>query len=209
MTESPLLSASEACFKETDHLDTVTRRYERLNKVATAQNRKDLFCFLEEACLPILKKWEACPVGENDIFNSIVPFLSPSDYGLHNAIFQKNGRLAFIDFEYFGWDDPAKLTVDFVLHPCNCFAMEYKHFFTQTMADMWEEDEKFIKRAREIFPLHCLKWALLILNEFLTDGPERNNFVDKKKTWSRILEKQLAKAKKMISKAGEYDAIFT
>ena len=27
------------------------------------------------------------------------------------------GRLAFVDFEYFGWDDPVKLTADILLHP--------------------------------------------------------------------------------------------
>jgi len=26
-------------------------------------------------------------------------------------------RIIFLDFEYFGWDDPAKMIVDFLLHP--------------------------------------------------------------------------------------------
>ena len=42
--------------------------------------------------------------------------LSPSDFGFHNAI-QREGRLVFLDFEYFGWDDPVKLTADVLLHP--------------------------------------------------------------------------------------------
>ena len=40
--------------------------------------------------------------------------LSPSDFGFHNAIRRADGRLAFVDFEYFGWDDPAKLVADFL-----------------------------------------------------------------------------------------------
>ena len=43
--------------------------------------------------------------------------LSPSDFGFHNALRRKSGSLAFLDFEYFGWDDPAKLVSDFLLHP--------------------------------------------------------------------------------------------
>src|SRR6266480_4587472 len=43
--------------------------------------------------------------------------LSPSDFGFHNAIRRPDGTLAFVDFEYFGWDDPAKTIVDFLLHP--------------------------------------------------------------------------------------------
>jgi hypothetical protein len=43
--------------------------------------------------------------------------LSPSDFGFHNAIRKTDGTLCFIDFEYFGWDDPVKLTADFLHHP--------------------------------------------------------------------------------------------
>ena len=43
--------------------------------------------------------------------------LSPSDFGLHNAMRDEDGRLRFIDFEYFGWDDPVKLVSDTALHP--------------------------------------------------------------------------------------------
>ena len=43
--------------------------------------------------------------------------LSPSDFGLHNAMRAEDGRLRFIDFEYFGWDDPVKLVSDTAIHP--------------------------------------------------------------------------------------------
>ena len=43
--------------------------------------------------------------------------LSPSDFGFHNAGRRCDGALQFFDFEYFGWDDPAKLMADFLLHP--------------------------------------------------------------------------------------------
>ena len=43
--------------------------------------------------------------------------LSPSDFGLHNALRTKDGQLRFIDFEYFGWDDPVKLVSDTAIQP--------------------------------------------------------------------------------------------
>ena len=48
--------------------------------------------------------------------------LSPSDFGLHNAMRGPNGQLRFIDFEYFGWDDPVKLVCDTALHPGSGFS---------------------------------------------------------------------------------------
>ena len=43
--------------------------------------------------------------------------LSPSDFGFHNAILKESGDLVFLDFEYFGRDDPVKLMADFIWHP--------------------------------------------------------------------------------------------
>ena len=43
--------------------------------------------------------------------------LSPSDFGFHNALLGPDGKLCFIDFEYAGWDDPAKLICDFFCQP--------------------------------------------------------------------------------------------
>ena len=53
----------------------------------------------------------AGPLGEAD------RVVSPSDFGFHNALRTEDGRLAFLDFEYAGWDDPAKLVCDFELQP--------------------------------------------------------------------------------------------
>ena len=43
--------------------------------------------------------------------------LVPADFGFHNSLRQGDGSLAYVDFEYFGWDDPVKLTADILLHP--------------------------------------------------------------------------------------------
>ena len=43
--------------------------------------------------------------------------ISPSDFGLHNAKLNRDHRLTFFDFEYAGWDDPAKTIADFFAQP--------------------------------------------------------------------------------------------
>jgi hypothetical protein len=43
--------------------------------------------------------------------------LTPSDFGLHNALVTPKGTVNFIDFEYAGWDDPLKTQIDFSLQP--------------------------------------------------------------------------------------------
>jgi thiamine kinase-like enzyme len=55
-------------------------------------------------------------LDENNPLPKSQKILSPSDFGMHNAIFDCTGHFTFIDFEYFGWDDPAKLVADFLHH---------------------------------------------------------------------------------------------
>lgn len=52
---------------------------------------------------------------KNNIDKSFL-IISPSDFGFHNVITSK-GTNYFIDFEFSGWDDPAKLYCDFILQP--------------------------------------------------------------------------------------------
>ena len=43
--------------------------------------------------------------------------LIPSDLGAHNALRGADGSLYFLDFEYFGWDDPVTSIANFIMHP--------------------------------------------------------------------------------------------
>ena len=57
---------------------------------------------------------------------------SPSDFGFHNALLKDNGKLCFLDFEYFGRDDPVKLMADFIWHHYACTSRSdtsfWKHY---------------------------------------------------------------------------------
>ena len=99
--------------------------------------------------------------------------LSPSDFGFHNARRRPDGRIAFLDFEYFGWDDPAKLTADFLLHPgMDLSSALRRRFLTGARAIFGDREGAFAFafRFRALYPLVALCWCLIVLNEFL---PER------------------------------------
>ena len=62
--------------------------------------------------------------------------LNPSDFGFHNTLKKKN-KLFFLDFEYFGWDDPVKLTADFIWHP--------SHSLNKNLQQIWKRMGKNYK----------------------------------------------------------------
>ncbi|GHF80520.1 hypothetical protein GCM10017161_04770 [Thalassotalea marina] len=95
-------------------------------------------------------------------------FVSPSDFGLHNALLS-NGQIVFIDFEYAGKDSAWKLVSDFFSQPENLIEAKYISHF---VALLGRNTFRLNQRAFEhVYRLTLLKWALLILkHSFVVQG---------------------------------------
>ena len=102
-------------------------------------------------------------------------FVSPGDFGFHNAVMRKNS-IIFLDFEYSGWDDPAKIIIDFFLQP-KVPISENKESFSKfvDVFTQYTEKQNLLERIRILRPILCIKWMTIIVS-FL--NPERK-FVSK------------------------------
>ncbi len=98
--------------------------------------------------------------------------LSPSDFGLHNALLKDDGTFVFVDFEYFGRDDPAKMVSDFMLHPAMSLSSEQIRRVYDGLDKVFGCEEYQV-RLRTLLPLVGLKWCTIFLNEFLPHGLAR------------------------------------
>lgn len=130
--------------------------------------------------------------------------LSPSDFGFHNALRRENGRVVFVDFEYFGWDDPAKLVSDFLLHPGMTLSAPFrKRFHDGAMAVFSARDGNFSTRLKALYPLYGLCWVLIMLNEFLPDVWARRLAAAGSLDANRVRSAQLRKARRMLHHVSE------
>ena len=91
--------------------------------------------------------------------------LSPSDFGFHNALTGPAG-LGFLDFEYAGRDDPAKLVSDFFCQPEIPVPMRYHAGFIARLAQGLRLDAAGRARCRILLDAYRIKWTCIILNEF-------------------------------------------
>jgi thiamine kinase-like enzyme len=164
--------ASDACTSIYDIEKQIKRRLSQLNE-ATAEF-ESLNIFLNNEFNPLFNEiilWSKSHFSiDGDYYKSIGKqemTLSPSDFGFHNILSSKDDGLKFIDFEYFGRDDPVKLISDFSHHA----AMN----LTSTMEQLWFQGVKdiygssILSRLKVSWPLHGLNWCLIILNEFKSD----------------------------------------
>ena len=87
--------------------------------------------------------------------------LSTNDFaGANNTIFKKDGAALFIDFEYFGWDHPLKIIVDFVNHIKNKdIPIEYKKRFVNLYKERSNISPKFLNQLDTAIRLSQIDWV--------------------------------------------------
>ena len=180
--------ASEAWFSLSDIVASVEHRLARLrHKLAGDDDVQRMIRWVDDVLAPVVSEvGEWCRGAARQ-----------AGIGFHNAIRRPNGALAFVDFEYFGWDDPAKTIVDFLLHPGMTLDDRLKRRFATCVQAAFADVPALAARTRIVYPLFGLKWVLILLNDFL---PER--FVPAARERRAT---QLGKAQTLLGRlAGEY-----
>jgi hypothetical protein len=190
--------ASDACFSQDDLVRTIERRVDRLTyAVGETPQGLALRAFLDTQFAPAFERHRQ-PSPSGAALPRTQWTLSPSDFGFHNVIRRPDGRIAFVDFEYFGWDDPAKMTADVLLHPGTTLRNALSARLSERLRATFAPIPCFGERLAAMLPLCALNWALILLNEFVPAHARRRAFagdVDVAATRAR----QLARAEAFLS----------
>ncbi len=201
-----LPAASEACFSFQELLDNIDLRYRRLVKGTVDVAHDPFHEFISKdfvSAFAEISEWCRSRFRERSISPECLAVegrtLSPSDFGFHNSIRNASGQLFFVDFEYFGWDDPAKTVSDFILHPAMGLMEDQKRVFYIAMLDRFKDYPDLAERVEIYYPLYGLKWCMIFLNEFLPDQMSRRRFAGcVEQEEEKILGEQLMKSKNML-----------
>jgi len=201
-------TAREACLSGDSLLQQISRRVVALQALPQEAALQDL---LSARFAPILatasQRLEDAYGTSGRSMTAEIPqqkqMLSPSDFGLHNALVRADGSLVFIDFEYFGWDDPVKLLADVVWHPGMHLSSIERHSFTQHCLDhLAQADPDLIGRYLAQLPLYGLRWAAIQLNEFVPERWHRRVFAGAgdadPSAWQAAKDRQLLAATRTI-----------
>jgi hypothetical protein len=202
-----LAPGSEACFTLAEHIATVERRVKRLAALdPDAPHAKKVRTFVAMRLLPA---WHAVKLNISvhaervgiSMDQALAPddcCLSPSDFGFHNALVDEAGNVTFLDFEYAGRDDPAKLVSDFFCQPEIPVPLDHHASFIERVAAGFGLDEKGRARCEMLLDAYRIKWTCIILNDFLPLGATRRAFADAG-AWAARCAGQLAKAEAKLA----------
>ena len=162
-----LPNASDAGFSLSEHINILDARLAKLSKFSISNRLKD----------QIFQCREKLDNRLNFIYYHF-PFqltkrqqvVSPSDFGFHNALVNSKNFVSFIDFEYAGWDDPAKTVADFFFQPQIEVPSEYLSLLCDACFGFYPENDRqmHISRSMSMRPIFGLKWCCIILAPFDT-----------------------------------------
>jgi|SanBayMetagenome_1026888.scaffolds.fasta_scaffold00198_14 thiamine kinase-like enzyme len=202
---SNFLPASAACFSGNDIVSQIESRQIQFD--LSREIYVELDSFFEQdfnPCVGQIISWAKKNWPKDIDFESQLPreeqVLSPSDFGFHNVIQQADGSLVFIDFEYFGWDDPVKLISDFIFHPSMSLSQEQKLYWIVGTLKIY--GFHIHARLRAALPLYGLIWCLIVLNDYRPIVWQRRLLADESKRArrSQILKQKLEQAKQLLMK---------
>lgn len=170
-----LREAKDAHFSFEGHVKSIEGRVNALEVASRSRHSNDEFkYFLAEELRPFWEetKQRVFLPRYDRYWNTIRCFLSPSDFGFHN-ILHSDSRLNFIDFEYAGQDDLAKLLSDFRFCPQIKIKKNHAEIFCRKIIDELELDNGFEKRLEILNSLGRTKWLCIVLNVFLPNKNRR------------------------------------
>ena len=123
--------------------------------------------------------------------------LIASDFGAHNALRGTDGTLAFLDFEYFGWDDPLTSVGNFVLHPGMQLTQAQRALYRDALLAHF--GAAHAERLQALLPLFALRWCAIVLSDLLPERrAHRSRATAPAAEWEQMLARQVALANGLL-----------
>lgn len=198
--------ASEACFSLSEHIDLIGAR---VGVVADSIRAADSTPDAIEFANTLARYWtefsaafpgSAAAMGL-DYRAPLEPAqrcVSPSDFGFHNALLVPDGAIRFIDFEYAGWDDPAKTAADFFTQLAVPVPGVFFEPVVAAFMASFPSPEELVIRARLLRPAYVVKWCCIALNIFVPAQRDRRTFANPALDVDASRAMQLQKARSLF-----------
>jgi len=197
------LPAAEGFLELSQHAENVATRVSELTHRHLPQTYQDA---AQRLVVDTKSRWEAISRAleaklrdgaVSDTLPAANRCISPSDFGFHNALRCQDG-LVFYDFEFAGWDDPAKTLVDFFLQPRIPVSREYEALFLPALSHNIPAAE-LGARADVLRPVLHLKWITIVLAVLRPARLQAILAVTVDKDVSTLIEERLARAQRLLS----------
>jgi len=198
------LNAKDAFFSVFDQIDNIENKIIKLIECSKTLN--EIQSFLKS----VYSLWNKLKIQIEDAyikkyyditkhFSHSELCVSPSDFGMHNSIYNDK-KFYFIDFEYAGMDDPAKMICDFFHQPQ--FKIElgfYDKFVDKSLQSFSVEDkDKIVYRSKLMFFAYSIKWISITLNILEDNNSKKILFNDSNVNFYDLINERISLSEKIF-----------
>ena len=99
--------------------------------------------------------------------------------------------------------EPVKLTADVLYHPGTLLTSRQRDRFRNAALAIYGEDASFGARLEALYPLFGLRWALILLNEFLPNRWRLRVAAGETEPWAEAKTRQLSRARELVARTEE------
>ncbi len=190
--------ASSACLSLSDYVKVLDRRFTKIS--AGISSVKEVKKFLNSEVGPKIRELEKEFSKLQDL-NRELPLesqvLTPGDFGFHNILVASN-KYTFVDFEYFGRDDPARQILDFLHHDQSReIKKDMKELFIKKYCKRAKPFNGFEERLRLADKMVGMAWVLIYLNVLSKDYLKHMKL--EKGSEGIIIKNRIEKAKEKLN----------
>ncbi len=195
--------AAEGFLRVTEHLENVFIRLNQLNvEQLSIKFRSQAILLVQNIFqeFEILADQIRALIDKDQIQDAINPedcCVSPSDFGFHNA-FRASNQVKFFDFEFAGWDDPAKTVVDFYLQPRMPVSSELAKLFFRSVIPFGGEQLR--TRSAVLGPILRLKWLCIMLSVLQPDRLQQMKAITRDSIGEGFIKQRLEEAQAYTNK---------
>ena len=196
-------TASEFRSSLAGHIQLVDERISRLNQLAEDISARD---FVQTHLTPLWEQLRHNAEFEagDELERKLMPeelCLSPCDFGFHNALLDERGQVTFVDYEYAGWDDPARMVCDFFCQVAVAVQGGHLDLVIRRVSEMLPPSLRLLERVTVLMPVYQVKWCCILLNEFLPHERARREFASADAgTPQNVQIEQLSRARTALAK---------
>ena len=194
--------AADARLAPGDHLKAIDRRRQTILDACEESGQPQIIDFINHELEGLHKKakqhfQQVCVDADLDPEAEIdraLWFPSPSDFGAHNCLISPQNELVFMDFEYAGWDDPAKLLCDFLRHVGNHVPIKTRIAIIKKFVAARTCDPTLWDRFRALADLNAVEWILIVLNVAARHEARRKQFAGSREDHESLVVQRFQRA---------------
>lgn len=200
-TKEEFMSGVMACSSFQDYLNNINIRIEWFKNNTERESLPDLVKellqsdFIQEIndlIKSVIDKYSREEISAQMSMND--KRLSPVDFGPHNTIFKYDGSAIFVDFEYFGWDDPNRLVGDFLNHDQTMdISPDDKDYFLNEYLKSSTLSTSILDRLNTVRQLIAIEWLTIYLSSLTKEKISIRKFADTNFDEAKYIQTQVGK----------------